>query len=932
MVTRNPRNNFFDFKQVTLEDMRLEQTADFANDALINETISGTGVVLDFPSEVVVFDSTQLSSAQQGFVAVNTFDGRGILSSPYECTDADEGNQITVNVSDARLDGFLSMVVTILGKTFDNDLTYEHLVFSNNGTQVTHHHFVEVTNIMFQNFKGNSNASVDGYSSFFCGGEVVITEASSYKVSPDLIAAEQILKPDMVFRNYKVYDSGKTLQQVLQEAIGSGNNVDDLSVNTSVASTRTFDQGGTTELIYGQKFQIQSDNIQKVSTLLSLESGTDWSGSLTIGIRKLMTSTSCPSSFLPDNFIDFDPETVSLAEISLDQAGFAARGVVLDSNPQIVDFVFSDAQISHPNLSGISKGDFLVLTIRRTGSTSQGTIVLQEADNSDVNSFLTVFSSSVWTDVKSSSLWFRVWTDSVKVAAGTSSVNGTYLPVLKVKNNESGIPAEYYEEDISIVNTSEGTENYLLVQKDLEYSEVIDHPRTGDPIFSEVEDVPKFTVLEQDDVFTLLTAEPKSVVLARVKDNNPRNNPTITGQIKYPGLVLDNVINIVDPTSDLLTQNVIGSTIIPNTSKPTLAYRIISQEVVVDDYGDIDKDGKIDVFDAARISELDGYQAYLTSGLPQLIQEQAIQDRTISILEILRADLDNSDGYEITSADLSAINDFLSSGTAFPNGKSSFTRVVLKVEPILAPITELSGSGESLLSLEVLDPDLLDPVNFSFTSGIEFQINFVPVWLPEQVEILDLRRFVNQTFLDFSSSNLQSNPETGGKNSFFVAGDMFLTGEIKNLNGSIHKLDYEQVSVELELPAGTTEKEFNFFEAFVLNNMKFSDGSLVDASSLNNNQVHFTTSVSSIAKNTGVVDDGYGFDGYDMSFDVDADEAIGVYLDSSTGLLRIKAYNIVNSELLPEIRTRITIMVSLKKAGFSNEPVYVDADSFNMLT
>lgn len=931
MVIRNPKTNFYDFRQLNLEDMNLEQTAANTSIALTNDALSGSGVLLDFPEEITIFDSDSLTAAQAGWVAVSTFDGRGILSEPITASDEDEGCQVSVTVSDSKLDGCLSLTVTIIGKLFDDSLVYEHLEFSNNSTQVTKNHYKEYVNFLFQNFKGNSNIVVDGYGCFRTDGRVLITEASSYKVSPDLIAAEQIAEPDIIFRNYKTYDAGKTLSQVLQEAIGTSLSVDDLDVRTSSTATRTFAQGASSETIYAQKFQMTGTNIQKISILLSLASGSTWSGSLAVGIRKLQTTTSCPTSFLPDNEIDFDPDTVPVEEIILNQADLAARGVVLSTSPQVVDFVFTDAQISNPSLSTLSDGDFLALTIKRSGSTSTGTLVLEEASNTSSDMKLTVFQGNTWTDVSASSLWFRVWNDSVKVASGVALDQGVYLPIVKLAPGEDGVLAQHSVEDLSIVNSSEDTENYLIVQKDIGYSEVDIHQRTGDPIFGLKEDIPKFTVLEQADLFTLLTAEPSTVPLARIRDRNARANPTITGSIKYPGLCLDNTLDIVNPPSDLLTQNVVGSTIIPNTSKPTISYRIIKQETFTDLYGDVDGDGDLDVFDVTRLQELDGYQSYLSTGVSTSVQVAAIENRSVSILEILRADVAQTDGYAIGVADLSALNEFLTNGTAFPNGKSSFTRVRLTVEPILNPSLKLNSTADSTLELEQEDPDLIDPTKFSLSTSIPFSISFVAVWLPEQVEIVDLRRFANKSFLEFSSADLTSDPETGGQNSFFVAGDLYLKGQIKNLDSTGHTLDFEQNTIEIELPAGDTVGEINVFSNFISEQMKFSDGTLVSAEGINNNQVKMAVSLGSHVKNVSDEDGYVDADGYNDGYGANADEAIGAYIDHSTGLLRIRAYNIAYNEFFPELRTRILIAVSLKKAGFANDPVYVDASTLTSL-
>lgn len=724
MTTQVKRPSFYDFEKISKEDVESEQDSNNTNIALTNDTIGGSGIALDFPAEKIIFTSESLTAAQSGYIAVDTFDGRGILAAPVASSDLDEGTQISATVSDSRLTGVLNMVITILGKTFDNDLTYEHLEFSNNGIRVTKNHFKEVTNVLFQNFQGNTNTLVDGYGSFDTGGTVVIAEASSYKVSHDAIAAEQVIEPDYLFRNFKTYDPAKSLQTILEEAIGTSNDVDDLNVNTTTASTRTFAAAASTETLYAQKFRMSGTNIQKVTLLLGLETGTTWTGSIVVGIRPLMTSTTCPTDFLPDDEIEFDPDTVPIEELSFDIGDLAARGIVLTSAAQPVDFVFTDAQISNPNLSGLTDDDFYAITVKRSGSSSTGTIFLEEATNAlSSEQRLSVFSGSQWTDIPDSTLWYRVWNNSVKVASGTAYDEGVRLPIIKTELNSSGVFVQNWIEDINLVNTSENTENYVLVKKDVTFSESESHPRTGDPTFSKQEDSPTFSVLEQAELLTLMIGEPKTVVLARVKDNNSRSNPAITGTLDHPGLALGNTINVVNPSTDLLNQNVVGSTIIPDVLKPTLAYRITSQEVLVELYGDVDGDGDLDILDTQRMTELDGYQIYgATTGTYSAAEQQAVLlAETASILEILRADVDPTDGYEITASDLTALNNFINDGTAFPIGLSTFTRVKLTVEPILNPSLSYTSSAASTLSLQTDNADLTDLLSLAYQPTLIFQ-------------------------------------------------------------------------------------------------------------------------------------------------------------------------------------------------------------------
>jgi hypothetical protein len=931
MVQSFLRNNWFDGKKVTLEDMRVEQNSYLDSINEVSNVVMGSGVILDFPQEVVIFDSNSLSSAQQGWVAVNTFDGRGILETPVRATDLDEGNQVSVTISDCRIGGSIKVICTIIGKLFDGTLKYEHLVFTENGTRVTYNHFKEVTNVFFQNLYGNLNTLVDGYGCFNTAGRAVVCFSSSYKVSHDLIAAEQVLEPDIIFRNYKVYDMGSSLQAVLQEAVGSSNDVDDLDINTTVSQFRLFSENQSTEVIYAQKFKMSGNNIQKISLLFSLESGTDWSGSIVVGVRPLLTDVSACAGFIPENDIDFDPNTVPLEEVVIDQNKLQEYGLTLTTEPQQIDFVFSNSQISNPALSKLIDGGYYALTVRRTGSTSTGTIVMQEARNSSDEQRLTVFQGGLWTDVPDSTLWFRVWTDSVKVASGVLLNNGKRLPLKKVELSSAGIYTQVQKNNIQLINTSENTENYLIVDDDLTYSKSIPHPTSGDAIATRVEDSPRFQFLEQSDLLTYLGNYQRTNVLVRAIDNNPRGNPDITGLITHPGLAFGNIIDFINPNSDLLNQNVIGSIITPDTSEPSIRYRIVNQQTFVDLYGDTNGDGILDVFDLARIAELDGYSVYgaTTASYTDAEHVSAFMAETITALELIRADIDQTDGYEISSDDLSALNLFITDGTAFPIAESSFVRVRLTLEPLLDGARSYDNNAESTLQIHVDNPNLVDPSLFSFGTGISYEIQPLEVWEDFNVELLDLRRYCATTFLDFETSELSSVPESAGQNNFFIPGDMYLGKTVKTLDGSVHPLDFEVATISLELPEGNTEGEVNIFSRYISGVYKFSDGSFVSNSALANGQVKFAVSISSHVKNVSGNDGYVDFDGYNDGYGENADEAIATYIDSTTGLLRIRAFNVVRNTLFPELRTRIIVQVFLKKAGFANQDTNINSTNLS---
>lgn len=913
------RVNYFDFQKITVEDLETDQSAHILTSAANINALAGSGILLEYPQEIVVFDSSTLDDYQQGLVAIDAFDGQGILEEPYLVSDQIGGSQLAIEVVDTRLSGSLKMSVLFLGKSFDSTLMYEIVEIGDNITEVTKNHFKEVTNILFQNFLGNANTSVDGYGSFNVGGSVKITEASSYRLSRDYILAEQILEPNMPLRNFKTATAGKTLSVTIREALGPSNDINDLDINTTAAQTRLFEAGGSTSIIYGQKFKMSGNNIQKVSLLLSLESGTTFTGTLVLGIRKLQTSENATSEFLPDDDIAFDPDMESLEEIAVNNADLLARGYSLNQEPQIVDFLFTGSNLANPALELLDEDEYYVLTIRRTGSVVTGTIVLQEARNDNSDLRLTVFENSVWTDVEDSSMWFRIYSNAAKVASGVAYNNGIRVVAPKVAESIDGIIEQKWIDGIDFVSTAEDAENYIILQDSESVTHTITHPRTGDLVANRKVDAPLVSSLNQDDTQELITNGQNVVILGRMRDRNPKSNPAIADTIDYPGLVVGNVINIINPSSDFLTQNVVGSVITPNTLKPTLKYRIISQTVYNDLYGDLDGDGIIDVDDLARLVELDGYAVDLNGGsVSSSVQKQAVLNGSVSIAELLRADVDG-DGLITTADDGYHLTRYISDGIALPEG-SSFTRVELEVEAVINPLLYLDSDASSTLELQDEDPDLIDNTSFSVKN---LSVEYIPTWEPENIEVVDLRRFITTTFIDFNTEDLTSSPENGGTNSLFVPGSMYLSGSVRELDGTHHPLDYERNIIEIELPDGTTVGELNLFTNFVVSKMSFSDGTLVSASAINDNQIKFEVSISSYAK----LLDGYDSDGYGGAID----EVVGTYMDHSTGILRINAANIVRNVFYPELRTRLQVVISLKKAGFNQDIITVSTDELSRL-
>lgn len=937
-----PRNNFFDGQEVSESDLDTEQTA--WHDSLANNTdlLAGSGVEQEFPVQRVLFDSYEVPASIQNLLDTQNFDGEPIFPTDsfsntvfIQPSDTVQGVQLDIQISESNLDGSPDLKVYVFGTTFGGAFEQEVFIFDNNGSQITRNYYTQVVAFMTQDFRGNQNTVVDGVASRNNGGRLRILEALPMRVARDTIMAEQAQEPSMDYINFKPATLFKTLDNVLDDIANSaGLNKDDLNINTTATTERTLPPNQT-GLIIGEKFLATTNNIQKVSILLSVEERElvpvgeefDWSGDVVVGIRKLQTVTTCPTDIVPGTPIEFDPEPAPIAEVSFDKDDLEALGIVLDATPRVVDFIFTQSTLANPNVEpSIEVGAYYVVTIRRTGNISVGTIVLEEAANTDSDpnatdeKRMTVFTNNAWTDVPESDLWFRVHTNALRIVDGTAFDAGVQITSPKVKEDAvTGVEEPFIEGFHSLIDTSQTGENFVIVQKSNLFSQAEPHPSTGNLVFTRVEDAPDVSVVSLSTLTTLIEAGNKPIVLGVATDTNPVDNPTITGTTDFPGLAKTNTFTIINPSSDILLNNLNGSLLIPNTTDPSLIYRIIKKEIFTDAYGDVNGDGEIDVLDVTRATELgnvvsgDGYAKNLQDGnVPSSVQRDALLNGFITMEEILRADV-NGDNI-VTTLDSGLIQQFISLGTGFSVG-STFTRVVLTVESLTDPLNttpDIVGSDPSF-----------NAVPFS---SINFRIDFVPLWSSNNVVITDLRRFIPKTFSEIETTDVSGDPKNGGNNTVFVPNDLLLGGKLLNVNGTDYSIDLEVNNVVIDLPEGTTDGEIDVFNNFIRNQMRFFDNTVVGSNALADNQIKVVSSIQSFVKDL----DGYDFQSIDGYAAID--EAIAVLYTQNTGILRVRAGNIRNIATRPELRTKVVLTVYLKKAGFVNtERTVLDTELNDLL-
>jgi hypothetical protein len=620
-------NRYHDAQRVDKTDMDTEQNRNLETDAATLQNHFGSGILLENPEQLTLFDSDNLPVDQAAIEAAGNFDGVG-LAAHEQPSDINLGNQIEVEISGSTMIGRLSVKVAIIGLSFDNTVQMDRMYFYKNEKQVTSKHYKRILTIFFNDFKGNNNCSRA------LGGRALIREASSFQLSTDPIMESQDVSPDLFWRDFKVSDSAISLFDTIQAGMGSEFSADALQINVTGTADREMDANDVTSQ-FGQKFQANTDNIQKVTLLLgarqddtaSEENKFDWTGDLVISIYPLQTSTACPTDIVPSLAIDFEPSNEPLAQLSYDQAALLDLGYCLTSVGQPVDFVFSSTKLGDPNTSNIVEGQFYAVTAKRAGAATSGTLFLGVGTDRTENSRVTLF-SGVWVDVPEEDLWYQIWTDAAKISDGRGYDEGNGIQYDKTTTDElTGATIDNQIRHLSFVDTGENVLNIEVLQAIQEESVTVQDERTGNNVNSRKKFVPSPSFVEEEGI-----------------------SATLTKTQNVPGLASGDQFCILNPDPDLLSVNVVGSKLVPNVSCNELDFRIFGVELCTDGYGDVNGDGYIDAADIAAASQLIGESLLLES------TQQKIIDGYFSTFELLRADVDG-DGY-ITATDVDLITQF----------------------------------------------------------------------------------------------------------------------------------------------------------------------------------------------------------------------------------------------------------------------------------
>jgi hypothetical protein len=616
---------FFDAMQVDETDLTTEQQA---NDAITSSIINnqfGSGVLAQTLEPKVIFDSSLTGNA--------FLDGYAI-SAQNQPSDITLGNQLVISLTNSTASGQRQVKVCIIGLDFQDNLQYEIFYFKTNETQISKKHFTNVLTILFNDFVGNQSTS------FNLGGQIVISEAQAMALSRDVIMLAQDQQPNLFFADFVLDLDGYSLATFLSNALplydvstlGIYDREEDIYELTALPDPLTLTASDVTTQ-YGQKFQASTNNIQKVTLLLSVDQTVSaWTGDLVVSIFPLQTNLECPTDFVPNLPIDYSPYNVPLAQISYNYTTLQAAGIVLSTVAQPVDFIFSNTPIAGGNL--IVPEQYYAVTLKRSGSNNIGNIKITVGNGILDNSRVTMFSptGNIWVDNPDLNLWFRIWTDAAKVSDGQAYDAGHGITIPKTITDPT---------TQATIDNSFGLQQFVsnqtysaVLSAVTEASVLVEDQRTARPINSRQQYVPQISLLDEIDM-TNLQAASEPLVLGNIADANIKTfNPSQANFTipLYAASIIDDYVFIkviTDQTDKVRYNQTISSTLMNELlsgnlfgAQVTIAndgytYRIADAELDTMLIGDVNGDGIIDSDDVALLYTFLGYN--LNVGLPYQI-------------------------------------------------------------------------------------------------------------------------------------------------------------------------------------------------------------------------------------------------------------------------------------------------------------------------
>lgn len=625
MTKRNPvsapQNVWFDTQEVDDTDLTLEQNYNTTIQSGIIANNIGYGVIPGALVPNVLFDS----ALSNGFL-----DGVAV-SSQNQPSDNNLGNQLAVILTGSQAGGSKTVKVGIIGLDFQSNLQYETFTFRANETQVSVKHFTQILVLLFNDFIGDPDLS------FNLGGHLVIQEATPMTLSRDSIMVSQNIQPNLWFRDFFV-DSSLSLQGLLQAAMPLYN-ISTLNIQTQELGQQTLLNGDVTTQI-GMKFVASTNNIQKVTFLLSVQNtvigqqnNLVWNGDLICSIYPLQTTIDCPSDIAPQSTINFSPSNIPIAQVSYNYDSLQAAGVLLDSVPQPIDFIFSNSTIAAGNV--LVPGTYYAVTLKRGGAANQCDIQMATGSPTIENVLMTTFTGNLWVDVPEQQLWFEVWNDSAKVSDGQAYENGHGIIIPKVAvDPTTNATVDYSLENLQFV----GNDVFRAVLAAITVeSDPIPDQRTGEPVDSRQQFEPQVQLLNTIDITNLESAS-EPMLLGAITDKNIKFYNSLSTPINanlYSATMAEDelLIRVIDDPTDtqrfdtsvialqsaLLNGSFNQAKFYPNSTNPFIFYRVADARLCTYLLGDVNGDGIIDNEDLDLLNSFLGYDMNVGPPLNTLV-------------------------------------------------------------------------------------------------------------------------------------------------------------------------------------------------------------------------------------------------------------------------------------------------------------------------
>jgi len=720
---RPARVNFFDGQRVTESDLDAEQvhhrslvsdsTKDFHASGIVRDRLFESRVLFDTQNPGLYSDDG--NEASKFIIHSGLYDGKAIRVD-RQPDDNVYGNRLEVQADGLSVGGSVSAKVLIVGTTYSSlnpggDLVFEVIDFAKNQTKLSDFYYLKIIAVLFNNFSGGLGRTEDDPSaeSLNTAGEfggIVIRESEPLKVFARTPSVRQVESPNIALREFITSSPQNTIEQEIRVGLGTSYNFNELYFELDSKGQLFFEKDGDQTISFGQKFLSKSNNIQKLDVLLSVKeddkapmgSEFDFSGEIVVSIHKLSTDIKCITDPNPDNLIDFDPEQSPVIELSYDSDDLKALGITLSDRPQIVSFDLSGTLVADPKIEPtLNVDEFYAFLISRRGDNRTGTVVMEKAynkavkkaDNGQSLSAIEQFGkkttrflefdphNSTFVDDEDSSLWFVVHTNSIEVTDGAAYSDDGYPVVLpKTEDYVGSTEISRYLRNIDLKDVSEGGVNYVILQRKDAFEAPGVHPRTGNFVNTRIKDNPSISVVTENEYGEVLALDKERVpvILARVVDKNVKDAQDITGTFNKPGLVLQDEIILINPSSNILLSNLIGRIITPDIEcSCSSRYRIVEATCDTKYMGDLDEDGAVTSSDIISLLNIVG------NTINAETTERKILGGELDIIDFVKSDL-NGDG-TVDGDDIQLIEDAVEGSFNF-SVDESFNVLRIRVENI----------------------------------------------------------------------------------------------------------------------------------------------------------------------------------------------------------------------------------------------------------